>query len=88
MTGTLLRFVRLMESEKRFSKNYSRIKLFEHLRAHPDDRALRTISHVLLDEVQEVVHEDLMVMRQIARRSSGWERSAPTLKTWATNPRT
>ncbi|HUX20399.1 MAG TPA: UvrD-helicase domain-containing protein, partial [Spirochaetia bacterium] len=61
--------VRLMESEKRFSKNYSRIKLLEHLRAHPDDQALRTISHVFLDEVQDLVPVDLMVMRQIARRS-------------------
>lgn len=58
-----------MEREKRFSKNYSRIKLLDHLRSHPTDGGLRSISHVFLDEVQDLVPVDLMVMREIARRS-------------------
>ena len=61
--------VALMEGAKRFSKNYSRIKLLEHLRAHPEDSSLRDISHVFLDEVQDLVPVDLMVMREVARRS-------------------
>ncbi len=58
-----------MERERRFSKNYSRIKLLDYLRLHPSDSGLRSISHVFLDEVQDLVPVDLMVMREIARRS-------------------
>ncbi len=61
--------VALMEGAKKFSKNYSRIKLLAHLRAHPEDMSLRTISHVFLDEVQDLVPVDLMVMREVTRRS-------------------
>ena len=61
--------VAAMERGKRFSKNYSRIKLLDYLRSHPSDDGLRSISHVFLDEVQDLVPVDLMVMREIARRS-------------------
>jgi hypothetical protein len=61
--------VRLMEGEKRYSKNYSRIKLLEYLKANPRDEQIRSISHVFLDEVQDLVPVDLMVLREVTRRS-------------------
>jgi superfamily I DNA/RNA helicase len=54
-----------MESAKRYSKNYARVKILEALRARPTDARMRDIRYLFLDETQDLAACDLAVLREI-----------------------
>ncbi len=56
-----------MEQRRFYSPGYARLKLLEHLRANPDDRSLRDIGTLFLDEVQDLTPAALAIMREITR---------------------
>ncbi len=60
-------FVEHMESSKLYTKNYGQCKLPAYLRAHPEDRRIRNISHLFLDEVQDLTPVGLMILRELTR---------------------
>ena len=57
-----------MEHDGLLSKNYSRIKLIEHLQAHPSDEKLRDLDVVFVDESQDLSAADLRALKLMTRR--------------------
>jgi hypothetical protein len=55
-----------MEATRVYTTGYGRLRLLEHLRGHPD-RALRDISHLFLDEAQDLTPVALLILREITR---------------------
>jgi hypothetical protein len=62
------RIVESMEHDGILSKNYSRIKLIEHLEAHPGDQRLRDLDFVLVDESQDLAAADLRALKLMTQR--------------------
>lgn len=60
--------VDVMEREGLLSKNYSRVKLIEHLQAHPDDAKLRDLDFAFVDESQDLSVADLRALKLMTRR--------------------
>ncbi len=58
-----------MEARRVYTTGYGRLKLLEHLRAHPGDRSLRDISHLFLDEAQDLTPAALAILRELTRAS-------------------
>ncbi len=56
-----------MEARRVYTTGYGRLKLLEHLRANPGDRSLRDISHLFLDEVQDLTPAALAILRELTR---------------------
>ncbi len=56
-----------MEESGTYSKDYGRLKLLRHLEEHPEDRALRNISYLFLDEVQDLTPAALRILRELTR---------------------
>lgn len=52
-----------MESARRYSKNYARVKILEYLKTHPDDTAVRDVRYLFLDETQDLAACDLTALR-------------------------
>ncbi|HUI70030.1 MAG TPA: UvrD-helicase domain-containing protein [Spirochaetia bacterium] len=60
--------VEVMEHDGALSKNYSRIKLIEHLEAHPEDARLKDLDLAFIDESQDLSAADLKALRLMTRR--------------------
>ena len=60
-------FVAHMESARRYSRDYGRYKLLRYLREHPEDRSIREIRYLFLDEVQDLSPAALMILRELTR---------------------
>jgi hypothetical protein len=58
-------FVGHMEAERAFTKNYGQLRLYEYLKAHREDRRLRDIRCLFLDEVQDLTPVALGVLREL-----------------------
>ena len=58
-----------MESTKVYTKNYGRLKLLFYLEEHPEDREIRNISYLFLDEVQDLTPVALKICRELTRRA-------------------
>ncbi len=56
-----------MEEQETFTKNYGRLKLLRYLRQHPEDRGIRNIAHLFLDEVQDLTPVALQIMKELTR---------------------
>lgn len=56
-----------MEARRLYTAGYGRLKLLEHLRAHPGDRSLRDIATLFLDEVQDLTPAALAILRELTR---------------------
>ncbi len=56
-----------MEARGVYTRNYGRLKLLEYLRAHPEDRAIRDIGCLFLDEVQDLTPVALAALRELTR---------------------
>lgn len=61
------RIVAEMEHDGLLSKNYSRIKLIEHMEAHPDDPRLRDLDLAFVDESQDLSAADLKALKLMTR---------------------
>ena len=61
------RLVEDMESSKVFTRNYGRLKLYRYLEEHPEDREIRDIAVLFLDEVQDLTPVALGVLRELTR---------------------
>ena len=57
-----------MENSGLLSKNYSRTKLIEHLKAHPDDARLRDLDFCFVDESQDLSAADLKALKLMTQR--------------------
>ncbi len=57
-----------MEHDGVLSKNYSRIKLIEHLQAHPEDARLRDLDIAFVDESQDLSAADLRALKLMTHR--------------------
>ncbi len=57
-----------MESERRFSKGYSRIKLLRAVASMPDDPRIKCMDYIFVDEVQDLTAADLKAIKACARR--------------------
>ncbi len=57
-----------MEHDGLLSRNYSRIKLIEHLEAHPEDGRLRDLDFAFVDESQDLSAADLRALKLMTRR--------------------
>jgi hypothetical protein len=57
-----------MENSGLLSKNYSRIKLVEHLEAHPADTRLRDLDFAFIDESQDLSAADLKALKLMTQR--------------------
>jgi hypothetical protein len=62
------RIVESMEHDGILSKNYSRIKLIEHLEAHPDDARVRDLDFAFVDESQDLTAADLRALKLMTHR--------------------
>ncbi len=58
-----------MEARRVYTIGYGRLKLLGHLRANPADRSLRDISHLYLDEAQDLTPAALQILRELTRAS-------------------
>ncbi len=56
-----------MEARGVYTRNYGRLKLLEYLRAHSEDRAIRDIGCLFLDEVQDLTPVALAALRELTR---------------------
>jgi len=61
------KFIERMEDTKTFTKNYGRLRLLRYLRTAPEDGGIRNISHLFLDEVQDLTPVALMILRELTR---------------------
>jgi hypothetical protein len=57
-----------MEQNGLLSKNYSRMKLIEHLEAHPEDARLRDLDFGFVDESQDLSAADLKALKLMTQR--------------------
>ena len=57
-----------MEHDGILSKNYSRLKLIEHLEAHPEDARLRDLDLAFVDESQDLSAADLRALKLMTHR--------------------
>ena len=57
-----------MEHDGVLSKNYSRIKLIDHLESHPQDPRLRDLDVAFVDESQDLSPADLKALKLMTRR--------------------
>ena len=57
-----------MEHDGTLSKNYSRIKLIDHLEAHPEDARLRDLDFAFVDESQDLSAADLKALKLMTHR--------------------
>ncbi len=58
-----------MEANRKYSKNYSRVKLIRYAEAHPEDERLRSTDFIFIDEAQDLSAADLKFLKLCARRS-------------------
>jgi superfamily I DNA/RNA helicase len=56
-----------MEQSKTYTKNYGRLKVLEYLQSHPEDRGIRDIGLLFLDEVQDLNPVALRALRELTR---------------------
>jgi superfamily I DNA/RNA helicase len=56
-----------MEERKTYTKNYGRLKVLEYLQSHPEDRGIRDIGVLFLDEVQDLNPVALRALRELTR---------------------
>jgi hypothetical protein len=56
-----------MEATHVYTTGYGRLRLLEHLQKHPQDRALRDISHLFVDEAQDLTPAALQILRELTR---------------------
>jgi len=56
-----------MESRRVYTKNYGRLKLYEYLKGHREDRKIRDIGCLFLDEVQDLTPVALGILRELTR---------------------
>lgn len=56
-----------MEERKTYTKNYGRLKVLEYLQSHPEDRGIRDIGMLFLDEVQDLNPVALRALRELTR---------------------
>ncbi len=61
--------VEYMRGRNAFSRNYGCVMLLEYLRSNRDDKALRDIRHLFLDEVQDVIPTALTCLKELTRGS-------------------
>jgi len=54
-------FVDNMETNRTYTQNYGRLKLLKYLRLHPENKDIRNISYLFLDEVQDLTPVALMI---------------------------
>jgi superfamily I DNA/RNA helicase len=62
------RMVESMEHDGILSRNYSRQVLIDHLKANPDDTALRDVDIAFVDESQDLTAADLHALKLMSRR--------------------
>jgi superfamily I DNA/RNA helicase len=56
-----------MEDSRTYTKNYGRLKVLEYLHSHPEDRGIRDIGVLFLDEVQDLNPVALRALRELTR---------------------
>ena len=56
-----------MESKRVYTKNYGRLKVYEYLKGHREDREIRDIGCLFLDEVQDLTLIALGILRELTR---------------------
>ena len=56
-----------MEESRTYTKNYGRLKVLEYLQSHPEDRGIRDIDVLFLDEVQDLNPVALRALRELTR---------------------
>ena len=56
-----------MEEKRVYTRNYGRLKLLGYLKAHPEDRKIRDIGCLFLDEVQDLTPVALSGLRELTR---------------------
>ena len=56
-----------MEESRTYTKNYGRLKVLEYLQSHPEDRGIRDIAVLFLDEVQDLNPVALRALRELTR---------------------
>ncbi|MBN1835146.1 MAG: UvrD-helicase domain-containing protein, partial [Spirochaetales bacterium] len=56
-----------MESTRVYTRDYGRLKLLEYLKGHPEDREIRDIGVLFLDEVQDLSPVALRALRELTR---------------------
>ncbi len=56
-----------MEDSRTYTKNYGRLKVLEYLQSHPEDRGIRDIGVLFLDEVQDLNPVALRALRELTR---------------------
>ena len=61
-------FVDNMETNRTYTQNYGRLKLQKYLRLHPENKDIRDISYLFLDEVQDLTPVALMILRELTTR--------------------
>ena len=54
--------------KRAFKKYYGRLKLLKYLRLHPENKEIRDISYLFLDEVQDFTPVALMILRELTTR--------------------
>lgn len=59
---------REMDHDGILSKNYSRIKLIEHMEEHPEDPRLRDLDFAFVDESQDLSAADVKALKLMSRR--------------------
>jgi hypothetical protein len=57
-----------MDFDGLLSKNYSRMKIIEHMEAHPDDTRLADLDFAFVDESQDFSAADLRALKLMTRR--------------------
>lgn len=57
-----------METNRTYTQNYGRLKLLKYLRLHSENKDIRDISCLFLDEVQDLTPVALMILRELTTR--------------------
>jgi hypothetical protein len=66
--GIREKIVQEMEHDGLLSRNYSRLKLIDHLTAHPDEKKLKNLDVAFVDETQDLCAADLKALKLMTHR--------------------
>ena len=58
-----------MESRRRYSKNFSRLKIVRYAQEHPGDERIQSLDHAFIDETQDLSAVELRALKACTRGS-------------------